>query len=223
MEEFDKVAGRYQQEVEEGMILRGNSHRDFQRYKMQYLKETIPQDYTGKILDYGCGVGTLTEVMQETFPQAILHGFDISSESIAHIPARLRHGQNRFTSRYEELDQDYAFAVASTVLHHVPLKERIEVVKKIYHLLCPGGLLFLIEHNMKNPLTRRSVNACPFDQGAVMLTLQESRNLLQQAGFREVHSRYITFFPLAFARLRFFDKFLGWLPLGAQYLIIGKR
>lgn len=223
MSEFDRIADSYRDDVESGMVLRGNDHGDFQAYKMLYLGKIIKKYNVRKLLDYGCGVGTLSQVIHTSFPNVTIHGYDISSKSIEDVPMELKKYPNFFTSDYKMLDHDYDLVILSTVLHHVPLSDRREVMQKVYDTLKRHGHLIVIEHNMKNPLTRRSVEACPFDLEAEMLSIKECRTLIGKAGFTHISQKYITFFPKQLSFMRFLDSYIDWLPLGAQYMINGEK
>lgn len=76
---------------------------------------------------------------------------------------------------------------------------------------------------MFNPLTKKSVYDCPFDANAHMVTKREMGALLQASGYEPGDSRYITFFSPKMAALRAMDKYLGWMPLGAQYMVCAQR
>ena len=90
-------------------------------------------------------------------------------------------------------------------------------------LLAPGGRLFVFEHNPLNPVTRRAVAACDFDDDAVLLWPWQARRVLRSAGLRDVRLDYIVFFPRSLARLRPLEPRLAWLPLGAQVMVVGSR
>mgnify|MGYP002657412426 FL=1 len=223
MSDFDRIADSYRDDVESGMILKGNNHDYFQEYKMIYLGKIIKQYKVKKILDYGCGIGTLAQFIHVTFPELVIHGFDISSKSIQDIPGELKEYPNYFTSEYNTLSHDYDLVIVSTVLHHVPIPDRHEVMKKIYNTMKQHGHLVVIEHNMINPLTRKSVAECPFDDDAIMLSVNECKTLVKNTNFKNVHRKYITFFPKQLSFMRGLDSYIGWLPLGAQYMIIGEK
>ena len=89
--------------------------------------------------------------------------------------------------------------------------------------LRPGGSLVVFEHNPLNPLTRRTVDTCPFDKNAILLPATETRKLIAARGLILVKRDYIVFFPRAFSALRPLEAALGWCPLGAQYAVIGTR
>ncbi len=223
MSDFDYIADSYRDDVESGMILKGNNHDYFQEYKMIYIGNIMKQYKVKKLLDYGCGIGTLSCIIHRTFPEAIIHGFDISAKSIENVPSELKQQSNYFTSNYDTLDDDYDLVIVSTVLHHVPLEDRREVMKKIHGTLKQHGHIVIIEHNMVNPLTRMSVKKCSFDVNAKMLSIKECIQLVEDTQFQNVSYRYITFFPKQLSFMRFIDLYIGWLPLGAQYMIVGER
>ncbi len=81
--------------------------------------------------------------------------------------------------------------------------------------------MLVIEHNIKNPFTRKSVDACPFDRHAVMLAPKEVIDLMENASFVHTRKKYITFFPKQLAGLRIFEKWFRWCPLGAQHMEAG--
>lgn len=229
--EFDEIAQQYETMMEKGMVLKGegNHHAYFTAYKIFYLREIVKaykrknQRNKIKVLDYGCGIGILSRAFAKAFPDVIVHGFDISSESIAYAN-QMEHEKNvTFTSSLEQLDADYDLCICCCVLHHVPPKSRDGVIDNIYQRLKKGGMLLVIEHNMKNPLTRKSVDLCPFDKDAVMLTRNEVACLLEQNAFKKIEKRYITFFPEQFARLQVFDRYLKWCLFGAQHMEIGYK
>lgn len=202
-------------------------HEYFTQYKILYLKQIFKnklKEKNGKIkiLDYGCGIGLLSEALMKNFPKARIDGFDISSEEISQIPLCLKE-KGVFTSELSDLDNNYDYAIVCTVLHHVEKKERDYVMRNIWKKLKPGGEVIIIEHNLFNPLTKKSVENCRFDNAEMMLSKNEIRELVNRNRFNIVSSKYITFFPEKVSKLRALDKFLWWVPLGAQILVRGKK
>jgi hypothetical protein len=90
-------------------------------------------------------------------------------------------------------------------------------------VLRPGGRLLLFEHNPLNPLTRRVVNAVPFDKGVVLLRRRAAVRLVRRSGLRVRDAKYYFFFPRGLALLRVLERFMGWVPFGGQYLVVGER
>ncbi|MCI7540354.1 MAG: class I SAM-dependent methyltransferase [Veillonellaceae bacterium] len=232
MSDFNRIAEQYEDLVDQSLpkndeFFQGSDHAYFNEYKLRYLRPvfckieaTIKRPL--KLLDYGCGTGIFSEVLADAFPQYQIHGFDIAEKSIEEVPeSLLQHEGIRFTSSLMNLDEDYDIALLVTVLHHVSLDERNDVFQNILSRLRPGGRLIIIEHNMKNPVTRNVVRRCVFDQDAEMLTRRETVRLLRNAGFKNLQSRYIVFFPKRFAEFRWMDRFLKRVPMGAQFMAMG--
>lgn len=227
MNEFDDIAPNYRSIIDETLAVQGDDLQQyFSEYKAFYIKEIIEKHFgykkRVKILDYGCGVGSLAVEIHRLVPFCCIHGFDISEESINHIPDELRKAGNRFTSSTDVLDRDYDIAIVCNVMHHVLPDERKPILDQIRDRLSRKGILVLIEHNMLNPLTRRSVDNCPFDADAHMLSVKEASDLLASSGFHSQLKRYITFFLPRLSMFRVIDKYIGWIPLGAQYMICAK-
>ncbi len=89
----------------------------------------------------------------------------------------------------------------------------------IHELLAPGGRLVIFEHNPLNPVTRRAVAACPFDDNAVLLWPWEVKNLLRGVNLVEIDLDFIVFFPRALSPMRPLEPKLSWLPMGAQVVV----
>jgi hypothetical protein len=81
----------------------------------------------------------------------------------------------------------------------------------------------IYENNPFNPLTCHAVNTCPFDENAVLLKPIRLRQLFQEAGMEFLLQEYRVFFPAFLKLLRPLEKYLTWLPLGAQHFVFGKK
>ena len=79
------------------------------------------------------------------------------------------------------------------------------------------------EHNPINPFTQKIVKECIFDKDAVLIHSKKIKQHLKNAKLAKVQIRYTTFFPKILSGLNIFDSFLGWLPLGGQYLAVGEK
>jgi SAM-dependent methyltransferase len=117
-------------------------------------------------------------------------------------------------------DAHFVSAICSGVLHHVPLAERRGLLSRLRTKLRPGGRLYVFEHNPLNPLTRRAVADCPFDDDAVLLWPWQLRPLFRSAGFEVERIDYIVFFPRLLAKLRPLEPYLRRVVLGAQTLSV---
>ena len=181
--------------------------------KQKYLERLLGPGFHQPVLDFGCGIGNLTRYLTRSF--SVVHGYDPSTESITR--ARERAKGATFTDDEAALPREHFGAIVlSGVLHHVPPRERRKLLSTVIDLLAPGGRVVIFEHNPLNPLTRRAVADCPFDDNAVLLYPWEVNRLLRAAGLRDVEREYIVFFPHLLAGLRPLEPRLSWLPIGAQ-------
>lgn len=222
MKEFDYYAGNYQECLDNSLKLAGSDSLYFSNHKAMWLTKFFSPSFAGKILDFGCGVGLLTDCLQRQLPKAELHGFDVSAESISRIPANLKNIGN-FSTELSQLGYDYDAIIISNVLHHIPLDERQKTIDQLSQRLTQSGKLIVFEHNVLNPLTRYVVKHCPFDEDAILLPRKETRNYMQQANLKIHTNHYVMFFPKFVGFLNRFEKHLSWCPAGAQYVMVGTR
>ena len=87
-------------------------------------------------------------------------------------------------------------------------------------MIRPGGVAIFID-NPLNPVTRRIVASCAFDEDAVLLGLTEARTLLAGAGASQIDRRFMGFSPIRNSTIERAESYLGWLPIGAQYCAWG--
>ena len=220
--QFDQFAQSYKHVLDQSIAASGEDSTYFAEYKARYLARILGADFPGKILDFGCGVGLLSRFIKKHLPKSRLDGFDVSRESIARIDHSLT-GAGVFTSDPDHLACDYDLIVVANVLHHVIPEQRESTIKELANRLAPHGKLAIIEHNPANPMTRRTVDRCPFDEDAILLPSTEAQSLVQAAGLSVLRRDYIVFMPRPLARLRPLEPWLAWLPLGAQYAVLGEK
>jgi len=218
--EFDAFAENYNRILKDNVSAFGEAPAYFAQQKTAYLQKRVLKKPDAKILDFGCGIGNLVQVLHERLAGATLHGFDVSEQSLNGIPDHIRR-IGRFTSDFGELDCDYDIAVLAGVLHHIATDERRTVLGRVIERLKPGGAMLVFEHNPFNPLTRKTVRECVFDRDAVLLKPAETIRHLQDAGLQRVRRDFTLFFPRPLSGLRSLEDGLRWCPLGAQYAVHG--
>lgn len=217
---FDAHARDYEELHRRNIAASGEQPAYFAEYKLACLRRLVGPSYHAPILDYGCGTGTLTERLAAQFGD--VGGYDPSGacldEARKRAPSATYYGDPGAIPRGR-----FGLVVLANVLHHIAPAERPGLVSRLSELLQPGtGRLVAFEHNPYNPLTRRAVATCEFDDDAVLLGPAELTRLLSSAGLADVRRRFIVFFPRALAALRGLEPHLGWLPAGAQVMAVGR-
>ena len=176
------------------------------------------------MLDVGCGPGETDSFLEGAFGS--LHGVDLSAPMIERAAERNPWaGYSSYGAGeplpYAEGSFDLSFAIC--VFHHVPPAERPSLLREMRRVTRPGGVVAIFEHNPWNPLTRKAVRDCPFDEGVELISRSEARRLMHGALLEQVESPYIVFFPRTGVRRDRIERRLHWLPLGAQYYVAGRR
>ncbi len=217
---FDAYAETYESLHANSIGPSGEQPSYFADYKADCLERLVGKGMPDPVLDYGCGIGELTERLVLRFP--VVEGYDPSEKSLEVAAAKVPSAQfHRDPGRIPQ--RRFGLVILANVLHHVPLAEREGLLGSIARLLLPErGRLVIFEHNPYHPLARWSVAHCPFDDDAVLLGPVETRGLVRRAGFVPVRSQFIVFFPRALAFLRKLEPKLGWLPAGAQVMTVAR-
>lgn len=222
MIKFDQFSTNYTEILNHTLAISGDKSDFFADYKARFVAESVPQGFSGKVLDFGCGVGLLSTFIKKRLPACLLHGYDVSSKCVGMIDKSLC-SEGRFTSDSTQLDWDYDLIVLANVMHHVPLNERQNIILECRDRLSPNGRLFVFEHNPANPFTRWIVGHCPLDQDAVLLWPKEVLSYMRKARLHLVKYSFILFFPRLLSWLRPLEQFLRWCPLGAQYAFLSEK
>ena len=227
--EFDKFAAEYRDLHAANIRLSGEAPEYFADYKIRDIAAELTRanrTADARVLDFGAGVGYSVPFFRRHMPGARITCLDVSRESLA-IGAAKHAGEAEFrhfdgaTIPYEPAS--FAVTLASCVFHHIPHAEHVALLREIRRVLEPGGMLFVFEHNPLNPLTRHAVNTCEFDRNAVLIRAPAMRARLLAAGFGSAHIRYRIFFPAILRHLRGLERYLTWLPLGAQYYVCARK
>lgn len=220
--DFDRFAEDYNRLLAEKTGFFSPSEEYFARYKVDLIRSQITAPVS-RVLEYGCGIGRNIPFLQQTFPHADIVGTDISQASLA--LASHDYPKATFVLENEATQPLGLFDVifVAGVFHHVPAEQRASVAASIAGRLAPGGSLFVFEHNPYNPVTRRIVDTCPYDDDAVLLTKAELEKILEKATLTVRRSAYCLFVPPKLASLTLLEPYLGWLPLGGQYWVLAQH
>lgn len=229
--EFDKFADEYLAMHTASITASGEGPAFFAEYKIKDLAQEYRQRVRmvaipPRILDFGAGSGSSIPFMTELFPTSELTCIDVSKRSLE-LAGRRFPGKARYVHfegdvlPFEPGNFDIVFAAC--VFHHIDHDEHLHLLREWFRVLRPGGIAVVYEHNPYNPLTRRVVSSCPFDENARLISANAMRQRIECAGFARADVRFRVFFPHALRRLRSLEALMTWLPLGAQYYVVAAK
>ncbi len=225
--DFDAWKDSYRDEVQKVVAFSGQDADYFAELKARALIDLArrrvgdPADLTA--VDVGCGIGATDRHLVGSFGKVI--GVDIVEgvleRAAVEVPqAEFRHYDGDVLP-VDDASADVVFAIC--VVHHVPPARWGAFAAEMARVLRPGGVAAIFEHNPLNPVTRRVVSNCVFDEDAVLLRRHTAAALLRDAGLRDPEHRYVAFLPFGGVKVAPIEAALRWLPLGAQYFAAAVR
>jgi len=226
--EFDRFADEYHDMHRRNIAITGEDPAYFSAYKIRVLAAALRERglESGRILDFGSGIGNSVPFFRAYLPDAALTCADVSQKSFDLAQKRFP-GREVYRliegERIPVEDGGYGAVFSACVFHHIPAAEHVHWLRELRRAAAPGGMLAVFEHNPLNPLTVRAVNTCPFDENARLIRARVLAARCREAGWGEPRVRYHIFFPRALARLRGLEPRLGRVPLGAQYSVMAVR
>ena len=156
-----------------------------------------------RILDIGCGTGTLLSLMREHLPDAELVGLDVDSKIIKLARAKLGPGiqieQGNATSPPFAAGS-FDCVVSSLVFHHLTRKGKATALRAIHRLLTENGKLHLADWSQPHDIIMRVM----FLGVQLLDGFETTRDnvsgelplLIRKAGFRDVAEVYRQRTPL---------------------------
>lgn len=159
-----------------------------------------------RVLDLGCGTGTLTLLIKGLHPEAEVVGLDADPRIL-----RIARAKVARTGLDVTLDQGYSFelpytdssfdrVLSSLLLHHLTRENKERTLREVFRILRPGGELYLADWGKpQNRLMRGAFLLVQMLDG-FQTTADNVKGLLPEifskAGFQEVQqaARYMTLF-----------------------------
>jgi trans-aconitate methyltransferase len=224
-QEFDQFAEDYDQRLDQALSASGENKEFFARGRVKWLAQCLQpmQQRVLSVIDYGCGIGDTTELLQEILGSELVTGLDVSTRSLERARSKHASVANFLTFAEYTPNASADLVYCNGVFHHIPTNERAAAVAFILGCLRPGGVFALWENNPWNPGTQLVMHRCDFDKNAVKIFPREANRLLAQNGFDILRTDYRFFFPRFLKTLRPLEESLARIPLGAQYQVLARK
>jgi ubiquinone/menaquinone biosynthesis C-methylase UbiE len=143
-----------------------------------------------RVLDVGCGTGTLAiEAQQRVGPSGLVRGIDPGTQQIARArakAARLGSPIEFQLGVIEHLsfpDQTFDAVLSTIMMHHLPDDLKRRGLAEIFRVLKPGGRLVIADF-----LSREGHRVGPVRPGAAESGFQELLGLVEKAGFSQLET-----------------------------------
>jgi ubiquinone/menaquinone biosynthesis C-methylase UbiE len=170
-----------------------NMYEDFNSIIYKKAKKKI-------ILDYGCGVGSVTEKIANFYPEKLV-GIDISevsinkaSENAKKLNLQIEYSvDNCENLKFKENTFDLVFG--SGILHHLDIDKAINEISRV---LKNNGEMIFLEPLGTNPLINLYRKLTPNSRSVDEHPFVEKDFLLINSLFKRVETNYYGFFTLIF-------------------------
>lgn len=230
--DFNHYADDYNRLLKESTKMSGFEPTYFDEHKIKTIAadfNTIVKNLDGdlNILNFGCGIGKSEKFIIKYFSKSNIVSVDVSEKSIETAKEDNKQFKNiEFISfdKIEDLKLNKKFDIifVANVFHHIPEELHVLILKHLRTYLSTDGYLYVFEHNPLNPLTRKVFETCEFDVGCKMIKSSLFVSMCKEAGYNTINRNFVLFFPSSLSIFVGLEKFLKWLPAGAQYYIKAK-
>jgi len=172
----------------------------------RHLIELASLSADSKILDFGCGTGTLTIMAKETAPGANVTGIDIDVEILKKATNKAREKEiDVLLLNYDGTKlpfQNYSFnkVISCLVFHHLDTNTKQNVLAEIFRTLNKNGQLHIADFGRSNSWIQRILFNIIRGFDGFKSTDANAKGLLPQlisdAGFEnvEIKKRFKTMF-----------------------------
>jgi len=159
-----------------------------------------------RVLDIGCGTGTMVLLIKQLYPQAQVIGIDPDPKALARanrkvqrarVPAQLDQG---FADALPYPDAIFDRVLSTFMFHHLPAEQKLRALRETKRVLKPGGSFHLLDFT--NASHNHGVLAGWLHSNQVLSDNSEERilALMNEAGFSD--ARVVSHGTMFFLRMR---------------------
>ena len=219
---FDEYPKTYDQLLSRALGVFGSENSYCAFRKVEYLGNLLKENRPLRILDFGCGVGSIIGHLFDFSPEAEIWGSDPSVTSFK--IAQREHLRMKCADELSISSYYFDVVVMSNVLNHVQELHRESLLQRVSMSLVNRGNIIIFEHNRLNLITRRIVDWCEFDEGVELLSKRFCGELIVKTGcFEGIQSGYFLFVTLVFKKFRNIERHLSKVLIGAQFWQTAQR
>ncbi|OGE30962.1 hypothetical protein A2631_04755 [Candidatus Daviesbacteria bacterium RIFCSPHIGHO2_01_FULL_44_29] len=149
-----------------------------------------------KLLDVGCGTGTLLQVAKQLHPEVNMFGVDIDNNVLS--LARKKVNKNKLQIAFTQAsannlpfkDRTFDIVVSTLIFHHLPTQVKIQAISEIYRVLKPKGRFLLADFGRNNSFSIKLWSALAhLIKLPEAITIEDNLsgfipNYLEKAGFK---------------------------------------
>jgi SAM-dependent methyltransferase len=226
MANFDAYADSYEQTLAVALAISGETKEYFASGRVRFLRDCLrelPAGPVRSVLDFGCGVGADIPVLRTELAAERIIGIDVSADCLDVARRRCPPPAEFVLSQDYTPGGDIDLAFCNGVFHHIAPGARAKAMELIVRALRPGGIFSFWENNPWNPGARYSMARCEFDRDAIVMSPREAVTMIRAAGLRVLGVRFLFVFPRLLRALRWSERYLTRLPVGAQYQVLSLK
>ena len=162
--------------------------------------DLLPQEFTGKILEIGCGNGDFSILLAEKYPKATVTGVDFARAAIEAAEKKVPDQLSNVIFQVENAEKlsfnDYAFdlVISCETIEHVFNPQKM--VNEIYRILKPEHRFLLTTENYFNGLIlawlQSRILRKPFNSGSGVqphenfMLFYKTKKFFTRAGFKRI-------------------------------------
>ncbi|HEX6243299.1 MAG TPA: class I SAM-dependent methyltransferase [Polyangiales bacterium] len=163
------------------------------------LIEGVGAQATQRVLDVGCGTGTLAVALKRLYPEAVVVGLDPDPKALAIARGKADAAGVRvefvqgYGDRSQQPAEHYDHVVSSFMFHHLDAETKRATLRESSRVLVPGGhfhLLDFVDLQPKKGLLSRALHAAGGDAVLRGEAQTDLAPLLQEHGLRLLQQEY---------------------------------